>query len=197
MRAVNSVLKQTFRNWELIIVDDGSTDCTERTIIPFTKKFQNIKYIRHCNRGTALTLNTGIKLSEGKYITFLDSDDEYEKNHLKKRIEFLKMNNRVDLIHSTCKFIGNESDMYVPDARNLNKLIHINQCIIGATFFGKKEVFEKLSGFKNVYSYDSEFYRRAKRRFEVEKLDSPTYIYYRNSKDSVLTKLKNKLRKNG
>jgi glycosyltransferase involved in cell wall biosynthesis len=193
LRAVNSVLSQSFKNWELIIVDDGSTDGTENIIFPLLKKHPRIKYLRHSNKGTALSLNAGLLNSEGKYITFLDSDDEYKKEHLKIRYDFLKANTKADLIHTNCTFIGRDEDMYVPDARNKKRLIHISECISGATFFGKKEVFEKLKGFKKVYSYDSEFYRRAKRKFYVIELNSPTYIYNRDSKDSVLTKLKKKL----
>jgi glycosyltransferase involved in cell wall biosynthesis len=192
-KAIGSVLNQTYKNWELIIVDDGSTDGLERIIFPLIKNNLSFKYIRHSNRNTALSLNAGIKLSEGKYITFLDSDDEYKNEHLKLRFEFFKKNKNVDLIHSNCTFIGREDDMLVPDARNKNKLIHLSKCIIGATFFGKRKVFEKLNGFKNVYSYDSDFYKRAIKQFNVKKFEVPTYIYYRNSKDSVLTKMKNKI----
>jgi len=193
IRAIKSVLNQSFKNFELIIVDDGSTDGTDKSVFTFMENYDNIKYIKHHNSGTAISLNRGIKLAEGKYITFIDSDDEYEINHLKLRYEYFRLNNKTDLIHSTCKFIGKETDMYVPDARNTKMLIHLKDCIIGATFFGKSEVFSALNGFKKVYSYDSEFYRRAKRKFNVEKVDFPTYLYYRNSKDSILTKLKNKI----
>jgi len=192
-KAISSILKQTYKNWELIIVDDGSTDGIEKILFPLLKKHPKFKYIRHSNRNTALSLNAGIKISEGKYITFIDSDDEYKKEHLKLRVDFFNKNKNVDLIHSNCIFIGKEKDLFVPDARNKNRLIHLNECIIGATFFGKREVFEKLKGFKNIYSYDSEFYRRAKKHFNVVNLDAPTYIYYRNSKDSILTKMKNKI----
>lgn len=194
-RAINSVLKQSYEKWELIIVDDGSSDGTEKAVFAYLKKYNNFRYIRHSNIGTALSLNEGIKLAGGKYITFIDSDDEYERNHLLFRINYFRKNKSTDLIHSTCRFIGSEADLFVPDAADTNKLIHLKDCVIGATFFGTSDVFRKLEGFRRVYSYDSEFLRRAKRKFKIEKIDSPTYIYYRNSKDSVLSKLKNKIKK--
>ncbi|MBI5404556.1 MAG: glycosyltransferase family 2 protein [Ignavibacteriae bacterium] len=194
-RAVNSVLKQTYKNWELIIVDDGSSDGTEKAVFTYLKKYNNIRYTRHSNRGTAISLNEGIKLACGKFITFIDSDDEYCRNHLSDRIYYFRKYKDTELIHSTCKFIGSDADLLVPDAADTKKLIHLKDCVIGATFFGKADVFRKLNGFRNVYSYDSEFCRRAKRKFKIEKIDSPTYIYYRNSKDSVLTKMKNKIKK--
>ena len=138
-------------------------------------------------------MNTGIKLSAGEFITFLDSDDEYEIDHLKHRIYFFKKNNEVDLIYSSATVIGKEQDMFVPDARNRKELIHLNNCIIGATFFGRAEVFDKLNGFKDIYSYDYDFYKRAKKIFCVKKLNIPTYIYYRNTPDSVINLMKKEL----
>lgn len=190
-RAINSILKQSYKNYEVIIVDDGSEDGSEKIIFPYLKKYSNFKYIRHSNRKNPLSVNTGFLLSTGKYITLLDSDDEYEKNHLKQRVDFMKKNSKVDLLHSPAKLIGLEKDMYLPDARNKKKLIHINDCIIGATLFGKRKVFIKLGGFKNKYSADSDFYNRAiKENFTITELDIPSYIYYRNLPDSVTNKLK-------
>ncbi len=192
-RAINSVLNQTFKEYEIIIIDDGSNDNVEKTLFPLLKKYDFIKYLRHSNRNTSYSLNTGIRIAEGKYITFLDSDDEYEKKHLELRIKYFIKNPKVELIHSTCKFIGKGKDMLVPDARNPKKLIHLDKCIIGATFFGLRKVFAK--GFIDCYGYDYEFYLRARKKFKVVKLDLPTYIYYRNSVDSVLNKMKTKLSK--
>lgn len=194
LRAINSVLNQTYKRFEIIIVDDGSMDGIEKIIFPFLKKYDYIKYLRHSNRKTAYSLNSGIKIAEGEYITFLDSDDEYEKEHLNLRTYYFHRNSDVDLIHTTCKFVGKEKDLYVPDARNPKKLIHLKDCIIGATFFGKKKAFGER-GFKDCYGYDFEFYNRMKKKINIKKLDMPTYIYYRDSKDSVLTKMKNKIGK--
>lgn len=189
LRAINSVLNQSFKYFEIIIVDDGSTDGVEKILFPILKKYDFIKYLRHSNRNTSFSLNSGIRIAEGDYITFLDSDDEYEKDHLDLRILYFHRNPDIDIIHTTCKFIGSKKDMYVPDARNPKKLIHLDKCIIGATFFGKKEAFG-FKGFKNCYGYDYEFYNRIKKKIKIKKLDLPTYIYHRDSKDSVLTKMK-------
>lgn len=191
-RAIDSILKQTYKNYEVIIVDDGSEDDSEKIIFPYLKKYPNFKYIRHSNRKNPLSVNSGFLLAAGKFITLLDSDDEYQKEHLKLRVDFLKKNPKIDLLHSPASLIGKEEDMYLPDARNKKKLIHINDCIIGATLFGKREVFTKLNGFKNKYSADSDFYTRAiKKGFTVTKFDKPTYVYYRNLPDSVTNKIKN------
>ncbi|MBS1515709.1 MAG: glycosyltransferase family 2 protein [Bacteroidetes bacterium] len=192
-RALDSLLKQSFKNFEVIIIDDGSKDDSEKIIFKYLKDNSNFRYLRHSNRKNPLSVNSGILLATGRYITLLDSDDEYKKDHLNIRVEFMKKNPTIDLIHSPAKLIGKEKDMYLPDARNKNKLIHINDCIIGATLFGKREVFTKLKGFKDKYSADSDFYDRAiKKGYMTAKLEIPSYVYYRNLPDSVTNKLKKK-----
>jgi len=192
-RAYDSVINQSFNDIELIVVDDGSSDGFHKKLFDIMKHDYRIKFIRHSNRGTALTLNAGISLSSGKYITFLDSDDEYGKEHIAKRVKFMNRNKNVDIIHSPAIMIGKEEDMYVPDANNKNKLIHLKDCVLGATIFGKKDALNKLKGFRNIFSYDSDFIKRADKLLNVRRLDYLTYFYYRDTSDSVLTKLKRKM----
>ncbi len=190
-RAVESLFNQIYKDFELIIVDDGSIDYTESDLFPFLKENQNVKYIRHSNRKHPLSLNTGLKCSSGKYITFLDSDDEYEPEHLQERINFLSEHPETDFIHSPVNVIGNEEDHYVPDADDLTRMIHLDECLIGGTFFGKRNVFEELGGFRNVYSHDYDFYKRilAAGKYNISKLDSRTYIYYRSNPGSITKSL--------
>jgi len=193
IKAIKSVLNQSYKNFELIIIDDGSTDNTSVKIISFIKNLNNISFCRQKNAGNPDALNTGIRLSKGNYITFIDSDDEYKMDHLKKRINFFRKYPEVDLIYTSAKIVGEEKDFYVPDARNNKRLIHLNDCIIGATLFGKSEVFRNLNGFKNKYSHDYDFVKRAEKKYNLKRLDIPTYIYYRNREDSVINSFKNKL----
>lgn len=192
-RAYNSLMNQSYNDYELIVVDDGSNDGFHKKLFELMDHDYRVKYIKHYNRGTALSLNAGIRISEGKYITFLDSDDEYGKEHISKRVKYMSANKKVDIIHSPAVMIGKDEDMYVPDVRNRKRLIHLKECVLGATIFGKKEAFYKLNGFKNIFSYDSDFIKRAEKYINVKRLDYLTYFYYRNSSDSILTKLKNKM----
>lgn len=182
-RAIESVIAQTYTNWELIIVDDGSTDKTFQLVDKFFPKISNLKYIKQHNSKLWSARNIGIKLASGDYITFLDSDDMYKKNHLKLRVNFMSANPDYDLLYGGFKIIG---DAFVPDKYDKRRKIHINKCVVGATFFGKRKVFKLLKGFKDIdYSEDSEFFERADKRFKVAKVNYPTYVYARTSKKSI------------
>ncbi len=182
-RCIDSLLAQSFTNWELISIDDGSIDNSHEILKGYEARHNNIKVARHKNLKLPLSRNRGITLSAGKYITFLDSDDEFEKDHLAHRVNYMNEHPEIDLLHGGVDIIGNE---FVRDKNNPEKFIHLSSCTIGATFFGKREVFDELKGFKNIkYSEDSEFLERAEKKFNVKKVNFNTYIYHRDAADSI------------
>ena len=182
-RSINSLLDQSFHNWELIVIDDGSTDNSYKILAEYQNLFNNIKVYRQENRQPAFSRNKGIKLSSGEYITFLDSDDEYEEDHLLVRINYMRSHPQIDFIHGGVKVIGDE---FVRDKDNPHCFIHLSECTVGGTFFGKSEVFKLLNGFKeNIYSEDSEFLKRAAEKFKTRKINFDTYIYHREAADSI------------
>lgn len=88
-RAIDSVLEQTFENFELIVVDDASTDETPEVVESYDD--DRISYRRHDqNRGANAARNTGIKCAVGEFISFLDSDDEFHREHLERAVERLQ-----------------------------------------------------------------------------------------------------------
>lgn len=91
--AIESVLAQTYTNWELVIVDDASTDNTREVVDSYLKD-PRIKYFRNeTNLNISLTRNRGLKESQGEFIAVLDSDDIWcDKDKLKKQVEFLENN---------------------------------------------------------------------------------------------------------
>ena len=91
-RAIDSVIHQTYKNWELIIVDDGSKDKTEEVIKPYLKNHK-ISYHYQKNKGVCEARNYGIKKAKGEYIAFLDSDDEFEENKLSVQLCEMKKHN--------------------------------------------------------------------------------------------------------
>ncbi len=90
-RAIESVLAQTYQHWELIVVDDGSTDNTKEIVMSYNDK--RIRYFWKENEELNAARNTGIELSEGDYICFLDDDDFYLKEHLYELEKLIRKNN--------------------------------------------------------------------------------------------------------
>jgi glycosyltransferase involved in cell wall biosynthesis len=102
-RAVKSVLAQTFQDFELIVVDDGSTDDTKKTVKEFQKKDKRIKYIWQENSGRpAVAKNTGIKAAQGRYIAFLDDDDEWLPEKLEKQLKLFNETKNLGVVGCNC-----------------------------------------------------------------------------------------------
>jgi glycosyltransferase involved in cell wall biosynthesis len=87
-RCIDSIFNQDFENWELVIVDDGSTDETRNVILSYDD--ERIRYIYKENGGASSARNVALDNSNGTYIAFLDSDDEYKPDHLSAILNFLK-----------------------------------------------------------------------------------------------------------
>lgn len=91
--SINSVINQTYQKWELIIVDDCSTDNTDEIIEKFLKD-ERIKYFKNeKNSGAAISRNKALREAKGKWIAFLDSDDLWTEDKLEKQINFMEKNN--------------------------------------------------------------------------------------------------------
>ena len=187
-RAIDSVLKQDFQDFELIIIDDGSKGNNRESLMDYIEKYEGkISYIRHSNRGQSESINRGVLYSLGEYITIIDSDDEYKSNHLSSCLSEI---NGLDLICSTSEtIVDNDNDYYVPDKNDLSKLIHLDDVTLFGTLFGRKKVFTSID-FKTGFAADSDFYERATELFNVKKLDLRTYIYHRNIPNSICAKVK-------
>lgn len=185
------MLNQDFPDYELIIVDDGSDNDTQNQILGYAIEHEaKISYMRHKNRSQSESINRAMQICNSEFITVIDADDEYKPNHLSTCLSEIKS---LDLIASTTETIVNqESDYYVPDRFDTNQVIHVDDCVLFATLFGKKEVFTMLN-FQNIYGADAHFFERAKKEFTVKKLDLRTYIYYRNNLESSTAKIKLKV----
>ena len=92
---IRSVLAQTYENWELIIVDDGSTDGSASIIRSFAQTDSRIRFIRQENAGSAAARNAGIRAARGRFLALLDADDVWEPEFLAEQLEFMKAKNAV------------------------------------------------------------------------------------------------------
>lgn len=189
-RAIDSVLNQDFQDFELIIIDDGSKIGNHIQLLNYVIQHEKkITYLRHSNCGQSESINRGILYSSAEFVTILDADDEYKPNHLSSCLKEIKKQN-LDLIASTTETIVDCSDdFYVPDRSNQNQMVHVDDCILFATLFGKKDVFLNLK-FQKKYAADAQFYESASKLFAVKKVELRTYIYYRNIPNSITAKIK-------
>lgn len=141
--AINSILLQEFSDYEIIVVDDGSTDDTRERIEKLAKKNPSIKYFFKQNEERSIARNHGITKALGKYISFLDSDDQLYSNHLKVAYELLKRNNFPEVGHLGYEFIdGSGNSVLVRnefDETFREKLIHEN-IIHGNAIFIRSDI---------------------------------------------------------
>jgi glycosyltransferase involved in cell wall biosynthesis len=178
-RAIASVLTQSYRNWELIVIDDGSADDTWQAVMPVVKSDPRIMYFYHANTGLARSRNIGIALASGEYSTFLDSDDEYREHHLSVRVQAIEKKPSPALIYGGIEYAGPVEKRYASDALNPGKRIHLSKCYASGTFFARTSVFRKLKGFRNLpFAEDLDFIQRVRKKgLKIAKVKERTYRY--------------------
>jgi glycosyltransferase involved in cell wall biosynthesis len=161
--AVNSVLAQTYTNFEIIIVDDGSTDRSKEICQQFTDP--RIKIIHQQNRGLAGARNTGIRHAQGQYLAFLDSDDLWVPEKLEKHIAHLENSPTVGVSFSRSAFIdqnGKPLGLYL--LTEFDKEITIGHMLCrcpvgnGSTAVIRKQVFEAIRFQDHLHGTVEDFY---------------------------------------
>ena len=134
--SIISVINQTYENWELLIVDDGSTDDTKKIVSKYLYD-NRIKYIYQKNVGQASARNNGINKTDADYIAFLDSDDTWEREKLAKQLQYFEYNN-IDLVYGASYIINSNGDRQIsqmkPEVGVYSGQFLVNKLILG-TFF--------------------------------------------------------------
>ncbi len=174
-RAIDSVLRQSYDNWELLVVDDGSTDHTQSVVANY---YPRVRYLHQPNRGVGAARNNGISQARGELIAMLDSDDEFLPAHLESRLQILLDDaNPTDLLTGGVTINGNSQAV---DYYDCSRLVDLRDCIMGGCLFGRAEVFRTGGGFNDArYGEDTDFWMRAERRFRVRRIDEPrTYLIH-------------------
>ncbi|WP_415272021.1 glycosyltransferase family 2 protein [Candidatus Pelagibacter sp. Uisw_121] len=150
--SINSVLNQTYKNLEIIIIYDDLNKKDLNLLKKIKKKDKRIKiYINKKNLGAGRSRNKGIKLSKGVFVAFLDSDDLWKKNKLKKQIFFMKKNGinashtSYTIINSNNKIVGSRN------AKDMSYKLLLKSCDIGlSTVVLKKEIITSKIKFANI-----------------------------------------------
>ncbi len=184
-RAIASVFAQTEQRWELIIVDDGSTDQTLEIVKPYVLQSDRIRLVLQSNSGTGAARQAGIRQACGHFVTFLDSDDEYLPLHLEVRREYIAEYPDYDFFYGGVQVEGSP---FVPDRHDPSKLIAIADCVVGGTFVIRRKVALELGFAPLRYADDADFFDRAQAAgIKPFCVTIPTYRYNRTSPDSLCT----------
>lgn len=161
--AIESILSQTYSNWELIIADDASTDTTTDIIGRYAKQDSRIKTIRlDKNSGQAIARNKAIEKSIGKYLAILDADDISLPNRLTTQVEFLESNKNIDFVGSSADLIDKDGKIIGKKAKSqTNEEIKFSLLLqtqfITSSVVLKKEIFMKTNGFDTKYLYAEDY----------------------------------------
>ncbi len=188
-RAVESVLLQSWHNWELLIVDDGSTDETPVLIEEFQRLDGRIRGLRQENAGPALSRNLGLRECSGDLITVLDSDDAYAVDHLSLRVRYMLLHPETDFLYGGFRAIGSDEQMMIPDVHDPGRQVPLEDCIVGGTFFARAGVIERAGGWEDGYGEDARLFARVRAMTRTACVAYPTYLYHRDTMDSRCSQL--------
>jgi glycosyltransferase involved in cell wall biosynthesis len=194
--AIQSVLGQSYPNWELLIINDGSTDNTQEIILAFEDS--RIRYFSQQNQGVAHARNSGLQAMSGDYFCFLDSDDKLPKNSIECRVKIFDLNEKVEFADGEVilfnsdysKEINKWSPRYYGNP--LEDLLQLG----GKSFFGPswmiKRKKEKTYQFKEGLSHGEDllFYINLAREGGLYGYTEEPVLYYRKGHQSAMSNLK-------
>lgn len=154
-KCLNSILSNTYKNYEVIIVNDGTKDNSEQIINKYINKYKNIKYIKQKNKGLSSARNEGVKKAIGDYLLFIDGDDYIESDMLDVLDKNLK--DKPDLLRYQLREVYND------------KIVDYNEEEFDTT--NGINAFEKITRYKyiepsTIYVYKSSFYKKNKFKFK-------------------------------
>lgn len=187
--AIESVLNQTYMNFEIIVIDDGSIDNQNEIIRTLMEKDDRIKYFYQENSGVSTARNHGILISKGEYLAFLDADDVWLPDNLELKIRKFE-SGEFGLVHSSAKIIDDKSNItgqsIIGKEGDLleDMLMWKETCIPGpSSVLVKKEVIEEIGDFDTNLSTaaDQDFFFRVASNCTIGKVDKTTWEYRKHS----------------
>lgn len=184
--ALNSILEQSYTNWECIIVDDGSPDETAIVASKFCKSDPRFKYLKKENGGLSSARNAGIKTASGSLLLPLDADDKIHPDYIKLAVDAFIKNPDLDVVYCKAYFFGEKTGEWLLEPYSYEKLLHNNMIFCSAVF--KKQKFANTSGYnenlKNGFEDWDLWIRMLKPVSQIVQL-TETLFYYRIKKESM------------
>ena len=155
-KTINSILRQSYKNWQLIIIDDCSDKETKNLLKKISKKKIKVFFLKK-NRGAGFCRNFAIKKSKSPYIAFIDSDDTWEKDKLKKQLGYMKKNN-FSFSYTNYKTFGEKKrNVNNPSKLNYSKFLR-NTSIATSTMMIKREIIGNIK-FTNTKICEDFFFK--------------------------------------
>lgn len=146
--AVESALNQTYKNIEIVCIDDASTDNSNNILKELANKYNNIILLEECtNLGVCKARNKAIDIASGEYVLPLDADDIIEPSYIEKAVEILNNNSNISIVYCKAKTIGTRNKVWKLPIYNKDKILFEN-CIFCSALFRKKD-FYKVGKYKN------------------------------------------------
>ena len=185
-KAIQSILNQTYQDFEIIVVDDGSKDNTEEVVRGFNDK--RIRYIWHeVNKGGSAARNTGIKAARGEYIAFQDSDDEWLSQKLEKQMKvFEKVSPKVGVVYTGYWRLKGDKKTYIPSSKVSQKEGDIHKILLEVNFVTTQAVVVKTECFERAGMFEEELRRledwelwiRISKYYHFKCIDEPLVVSY-------------------
>lgn len=188
--ALDSVLAQSFSNWECVIVNDGSPDNTDEVARRYLELDNRFKYIKQQNKGLAAARNNGINYSDGEFILPLDADDKISPTYLEKAIEVFAQNADTKLVYCKADTFGLISKPWHLDDYDYDRFIWVN-CIFCTAMYKRRD-FLKAGGYNINMSHgleDWDFYLSLLQREDVVHCIDDVLFHYRIKQKSMVTEL--------
>jgi glycosyltransferase involved in cell wall biosynthesis len=181
-QAIESVLNQTYSDYELIVVDDGSTDDTASIVMKYGER---LRYIYQKNQGLSSARNTGIEKAEGEYLAFLDADDYWDKEKLKHQVAVLNNSPDTGVVYTALRVV--DKDGHLIEARRCLAKGHIfsnlltENCVVGSCSSSliRRKCFEKVGTFDETLSAseDWDLWLRIASHYSFDFVDLPLTFY--------------------
>lgn len=196
-QTVASVQQQVYQNWEIIIINDGSTDRSGELANKLAKQ-HNIRVIHTKNQGVSKARNSAVEIAHGKYLAFLDADDLWHPGKLSKQLHAFQLNNQLGVCFSKVRFISssgqtlNQYSSVPAKALSAFGLLYENHLCTSSNIMCRKQVFIEIGGFDTTMSYaeDQEWLLRValKNHWQVAGIND-VLIDYRTQTDSLSSSL--------
>ncbi len=186
--AIASVFKQTYSKWELIIIDDGSTDNSKQIIDQYIDH-PSVKIIYQKNRGLNVTNNIALRIANGKYIMRLDADDYLDQNALLVMSNSLEQNDHFGLVFPDYFLVDADGNILNIERRNsFKEKVLLDQPAHGACTMIRKSALESVGGYDEEFGCQDgyELWVKFTAKFEVANIETPLF-YYRQHGNNLTT----------